>query len=250
MKMTKIAYAISLAAIISVTDTQAAPGFSAGGLVEDASSSSSSQALGFSGNTASSGKQQIASRGWGGGRGSNGASGSLSDAEALTLEHMREEEKLARDVYLTLYGTWEQSVFDNISGAEQRHMNAMGNKIERYGLVDPVVDDSVGVFQTEEFASLYQELTEKGATSLEDALYVGGLIEELDILDLQRAIEESEHGDIINAYENLMRGSRNHLRAFVAQIENLGLVYEAQLMTQEEVDAIANSPIERGGAGR
>ncbi|WP_457674069.1 DUF2202 domain-containing protein [Thiolapillus sp.] len=173
----------------------------------------------------------------------------LSDDEAATLLHMREEEKLARDVYLTLFDTWDAAVFGNISNSEQKHMDTMLSKVEMYELVDPVTDDAVGAFDTEEFADLYVQLTEQGAQSLEAALMVGGLIEELDIMDLQAAIEESDHPDIVQAYENLMRGSRNHLRQFAAQIESLGLIYEAQLMTQEEVDEIINSPMERGGRG-
>lgn len=173
----------------------------------------------------------------------------LSDEEAATLLHMREEEKLARDVYLTMFDAWDAAVFGNISDSEQKHMDTMLSKVELYELVDPVTDDAVGAFETEDFAQLYDQLTEKGMESLEAALMVGGLIEELDILDLQRAIEESDHPDVIQAYENLMRGSRNHLRQFASQIESLGLIYEAQIMTQEEVDEIINSPMERGGRG-
>ncbi len=173
----------------------------------------------------------------------------LSDEEAATLLHMREEEKLARDVYLTLFDAWDAAVFGNISNSEQKHMDTMLSKVEMYDLVDPVTDDTVGAFETEDFAQLYDQLTEKGMESLEAALMVGGLIEELDILDLQQAIEESDHPDVIQAYENLMRGSRNHLRQFASQIESLGLIYEAQMMTQEEVDEIINSPMERGGRG-
>lgn len=173
----------------------------------------------------------------------------LSDEEAATLLHMREEEKLARDVYLTLFDTWDAAVFGNISYSEQKHMDTMLAKVELYELVDPVTDDTVGAFDTEEFAELYEQLTEQGTESLEAALLVGGLIEELDIKDLQRAIEESDHPDVIQAYENLLRGSRNHLRQFASQIESLGLIYEAQIMTQEEVDEIINSPMERGGRG-
>jgi hypothetical protein len=266
MKMTPLAFALPVLAMMSAGAVQAAPSFSIADLVGETAPVDSS--LGFDVPAVVSpapaqptepanpvAGQQPQPGGWGNGIPGAGAGTvtpvliPLSDAEALTLEHMREEEKLARDVYVTLYATWELAVFDNISSAEQNHMNTMESKVEQYELIDPVVDDATGAFQTEEFATLYQELTEKGAGSLEEALYVGGLIEELDILDLQHAIEESDHADIIAAYENLMRGSRNHLRSFVAQIENLGLVYEAQLMTQEEVDAIADSPMERGGSG-
>ena len=187
-----------------------------------------------------------------GGQGNTGTqvTTALSDAEAATLVFMREEEKLTRDVYITLYDQWEHPVFNNISGSEQRHMDSMKSMIDKYGLVDPVTDDTVGIFQNEELSTLYRALIERGNVSLEEALHVGGYIEELDIGDLEEAIAESSHADVVQAYENLERGSRNHLRAFVGQIENLGIVYEAQLMSQEEVDAIVNSATERGGKGR
>jgi hypothetical protein len=172
---------------------------------------------------------------------------SLSDEEAQTLTFMREEEKLARDVYITLYNIWGNDVFNNISRSEQKHMDSMKSQLDKYGLEDPVTDNTVGVFQNEVLADLYDELVARGEASAEEALFVGGFIEELDIGDLEEAIAESTHVDIASAYENLMRGSRNHLRAFVGRIEALGIVYEAQVLPQEEVDAIVNSPMERGG---
>lgn len=195
--------------------------------------------------------------GWKGGKPGAGEPGNvvvqpsveLSSSEASTLVFMREEEKLARDVYITLFDRWEHPVFDNISGSEQRHMDSMKRMIEKYSLADPVVDGTVGVFQNDVLAELYQDLVDRGSVSLLEALHVGAYIEELDIGDLEEAIEASTHADVTQAYENLVRGSRNHLRAFVGQIENLGIVYEAQLMDQEEVDAIVDSATERGGKG-
>lgn len=84
------------------------------------------------------------------------------------LLYMREEEKLARDVYITLYEKWGIPVFNNISN------------------------------------------------------------------------RESDHNDLIQAYEKLMKGSESHLRAFVAQIESRGEVYTAQRMSQADVDEILN----------
>jgi len=171
----------------------------------------------------------------------------LTPEEEATLVFMREEEKMARDVYLVLFDQWGVAVFENIAlRSEQQHMDMMRDMLDRYGIADPVTDDTVGVFVDADLANLYQELVERGTASLEEALMVGALIEEVDILDLMRAIEETSHPDLIEAYENLMLGSRNHLRAFVGQLENLGIVYEAQLMEQELVDEILESPMERG----
>ncbi|WP_177418323.1 DUF2202 domain-containing protein [endosymbiont of Lamellibrachia barhami] len=171
----------------------------------------------------------------------------LSDAETADLLFMREEEKLARDVYRTLSRQWSQPVFYNISTSEQRHMDSLAVLLNRYALLDPVIDDSVGAFVNPELAALYTALSAEGSESLIAALIVGAKIEEIDILDLQRAIAESTHADLIQVYENLMRGSRNHLRAFVRQIEGLGVAYESQMMEQSDVDMILDSPMERGG---
>ncbi|MGI9258025.1 MAG: DUF2202 domain-containing protein, partial [Gammaproteobacteria bacterium] len=45
--------------------------------------------------------------------------GVLSVAEEAGILFMREEEKLARDVYLALGEQWGMNVFDNISSSEQ-----------------------------------------------------------------------------------------------------------------------------------
>jgi len=176
------------------------------------------------------------------------ASGALSSEEAETLTFMAEEEKLARDVYRSLYEKWGIQAFSNISGSEERHMGRMLNSLNQYGLSNPVTDDSTGAFENQELASLYSELVAKGVSSELAALKVGGFIEELDIKDLQEAISQTDRPDLKSSYENLMRGSRNHLRAFVKQI-NQQESYVAQVLPQAEVDAIVNTPSERGGKG-
>lgn len=173
----------------------------------------------------------------------------LSSVETETLRFMREEEKLARDVYITLYNQWKLPVFNNISGSEQRHTDRVKMLLQTYSLTDPVRDDTVGVFTNTTLADLYTQLVARGQKSALDALYVGAFIEETDIADLQKALNDTAHPDIANIYENLMRGSRNHLRAFVGMIEAQGVTYQAQALPQAEVDAIVNSPRERGGPG-
>jgi hypothetical protein len=162
----------------------------------------------------------------------------LDATETEDLLFMREEEKLARDTYLTLYDAWSHAIFRNIARSEQRHMDTMLAMVEYYGLTDPVTDDTVGVFTNPTLAGLYADLIERGSESLLEALHVGAYIEELDIADLRAAIERTDEVLLINAYENLLAGSRNHLRAFVSQINALGVDYVAQVLDQDDVDAI------------
>ena len=146
-----------------------------------------------------------------------GATSALSDAEVETLVYMREEEKLARDVYRTLFTRWNLQIFNNIAGSEQVHMDTLAAMLARYGVTDPVASDSTGSFTNPVLASLYDQLVARGSVSASEAIQVGIFIEETDITDLQKAISESTHDDLDRAYKNLLQGSYNHLQAFTAQ---------------------------------
>lgn len=186
-------------------------------------------AISFSGSAWSAG---------GGKRGVDTTSYTLDEAEQATLLFMREEEKLARDVYLTLYGIHGAEVFANIMESEQRHFDSVGTLIVKYGLTDPASPDVYGVFHDARLQALYDELVARGATDLLSALYVGGLIEETDMDDLANAIEESDQQDLDRTYDNLREGSKDHLRAFVSNIEALGETYTPQYLSAEEVAEI------------
>jgi hypothetical protein len=172
--------------------------------------------------------------------------GELSDVEVEGILFMREEEKLARDVYLTLYDQWEMQVFSNIAGSESTHMEAVKTLIDRYELTDPVEGRDVGEFANQELQALYDQLVEQGSKSLVDALTVGAEIEEIDILDLEEHIAQTDKVDIQRVYENLMRGSRNHLRAFVSSLEQQGTTYEPSYLSSEQFEDILHSGVEQG----
>jgi hypothetical protein len=172
----------------------------------------------------------------------------LSLDEQAGLQFMREEEKLARDSYIMLDDLWGVPVFANIATSEQSHMDAVKTLLDKYQdeVEDPVSDESdLGTFVDQHLQDLFDALMAAGEDSVMAALYVGGTIEETDMQDIQHWIDLADHEDIIDVYESLLCGSRNHLRAFVKQVENRGAVYEAQVLPQEVVDAIADSPTER-----
>ena len=208
-----------------------------------------------------------AGRGGGGGGGGGGSTG-LDAAEETHLIFMREEEKLARDVYLTL-AEWypDQSLFNTIAtNSEQTHTDTMRDKLAQFGVDDPNPDtnllpEMLGVFTGETYGAYFTEkftyLTERGDKSELEALYVGAFIEELDmhdiiecpqvIIDMDNGIGEGECGlnytdetVLITSYNSLVDGSESHLRAYVGQIEAvIGKGnYVAQYLSQEEVDAI------------
>ena len=145
----------------------------------------------------------------------------LTDAEKTTMILMREEEKLARDVYIQMYEFWGATIFSNISVSEQRHMDAVLQLLVKYGIPDPVAGNAVGVFINQDLQKLYTGLIAQGQLSLWDAYRVGRAIEEMDLTDLQKAIDETEKADLENVYANLLRGSFNHLDAFNFHLDSL-----------------------------
>jgi len=193
------------------------------------------------------------------------SSQTLDEHEELHLRFMRSEEKLARDVYTYLGLLYpELKVFGRIDDAEQRHMNAVLDKLVQYGIPDPITNDNTGVFTGEEYGSYftdtYNSLIEMGVSSNLDALYVGALIEELDIHDINLCPEEmllqdngvdddddcgklySDNPDIQRLYTSLLDGSNKHLQAYVRNIERfIGEGnYQAQVLTGEQLNDILN----------
>jgi len=171
-------------------------------------------------------------------------SSGLSDSEINSLVFMREEEKLARDVYLSLYDLWGLHIFQNIANSEQTHTEAVANLLVKFNIPDPADTSPAGVFVNADLQSLYDELTEMGAQSLGDALKVGAAIEEIDILDLQEYMEIIEERAIRQVYENLLKGSENHLRAFTSTLEKqIGEIYQPHSMTEDAYDAIVSGAV-------
>jgi hypothetical protein len=137
----------------------------------------------------------------------------LTENDAATLLFMKQEEKLARDVYRTLHAKWGVAIFSNIANSEQQHMNAVSGLIVRYKLNDPTPAEA-GVFTYPDLQELHDQLVAQGSTSLKDALAVGATIEREDIADLRNAIAATRERPIKNVFNNLLRGSLNHLAAF------------------------------------
>ncbi|MCA9597909.1 MAG: DUF2202 domain-containing protein [Myxococcales bacterium] len=179
--------------------------------------------------------------GTGSGAGFGGSAGVVGTTVADDLTFLREEEKLARDVYLTLYDTWKLMPHQNISKSEQTHMDSVKVVLDTYGLEDPVKDDTVGVFTSSELAKLYTDLVALGNGSEVDSLRAGATIEDLDIRDIEAMRASATEADVLSMYDSLQCGSRNHMRSFYSQLQQRGETYEAQYITAQELADIVGS---------
>lgn len=140
---------------------------------------------------------------------------SNSDATAKELAFMIEEEKLAHDIYQALYDKWGARTFSNIKASETTHQNMLLAVMQSRNLPDPRQAE-IGKFTNQNLQNLYDSLVERGLKSQTEAFEVGVLVEETDIADLKTALTkiDPKDTDVKYAFEALLNGSENHLRAF------------------------------------
>lgn len=164
----------------------------------------------------------------------------LTPAETAAILYMREEEKLARDIYSIFHEFWStepRSIFSNIAQSEQRHGDVLNLLINHYKLLDPVIS-TIGKFTEPKLQQLYQKLLITGQSSITAALEVGAQLEEIDISDLNAMLQHSENPNIQAVYQELLRGSHDHLRAFVHQLKLHHITYTPQTLQQIEFNKI------------
>lgn len=171
--------------------------------------------------------------------------GTLTEQDKTDLQYLQEEEKLARDVYLTLLAKWNLVVFQNISESEQRHTDTALQLLTAYQ-IPTLAQTEVGKFHNPTLQTLYNDLISRGAQNTSEALLVGALVEEVDIADLQKMLSVTKNIDLINSYTKLMLASYRHLNSFVSLWKNQtgSTSYKAQVLSQTEVDKIIScSPL-------
>jgi len=170
----------------------------------------------------------------------------LTQNEIDDLSFLREEEKLARDVYIYSYNKYQIEVFNSISNSEQMHMNSVLNLMNIYGIPDSASTEIV-VFNNQDLQEIYDNLIIQSDISSLEALTVGAIIEDLDINDIDHFINNTTKEDILTVYDKLTCGSKNHIRSYTNQLENNGITYIPQFISIEYYNSILNEP--SGGCG-
>ena len=165
----------------------------------------------------------------------------LTDIEKNDLLFLREEEKLARDIYIYAYTKYQNTVFNSISQSEQKHMDNVLSILNHYSIPDPA-STQIGVFNNATLQSLYNQLISHVDISESESLKVGATIEELDINDIDDFIANTSNSQLLSMYEKLNCGSKNHIRSFTSQIISSGSVFVPQYITVQEYNTILNSP--------
>ncbi len=170
--------------------------------------------------------------------------GGPTTVEQQNLVFMREEEKLAWDLYREMHQIWGLSVFKSVSGEEKEHMKKMLGLLQMYNIPDPVQGDVPGRYVNVYISDIYQSLSQQGRRSVQDALKVCALQEEINILDLIRVSQSATQPKVLEVYAELQRNSISHLRSFAHSLEILGIRYQGVKIPQNTIDSIVQGPMD------
>ncbi len=169
------------------------------------------------------------------------SSTALTVGESEGIKFIREEEKVARDLYQSFYNDTALGIFQDTARSEQSHMDSVTVLLDEYHLQDPV-QEAKGVFLNRSLQVTYDLLLAQGKTSADDALKASATFEEISIMDLEKQIENTDKEDIRTVYNGLLAGSDKHLRSYVGALAERKIKYVPQHLSQQEYDRIVMLP--------
>lgn len=146
---------------------------------------------------------------------------SLTAEQAADLTFSRDEERMALELWTLFDEVYDDrtDVFGNIADSEESHFEAIGDKLDEYGLPDPSEGMDSDEYTDPALQALYDDWETRGLTSLDEALQVGIELEIVDIADLEEKIAKENPADVEQVYVNLCEGSYEHLAAFTETSE-------------------------------
>jgi len=160
-----------------------------------------------------------------------------SPREVQGILFIWEEEKAARDLYISLYNETNLSIFMDLVRSEQNHMDQAKSIIDKFGLQTPV-PDVPGKFENQTLKEIYNRLLAQGKLSHKEALLSAATFEEISIVDLEKEIAATNMEEIEVVYQGLLAGSRKHLRSYVMDLQELEIQYNPQYLSPSEFEEI------------
>ena len=148
--------------------------------------------------------------------------GTASPELTALLTRLREEERMAHDLYAAFASAYPASrPLQRIVASEQRHFDAVGRLLTAYSVTDPSAGREAGSYADAQLQSLYDQWKAQGSTSRLGALKAAVELEKADIADLEKAVAATTEPDVLRVLNRLLTASRRHLEAYSRAVENL-----------------------------
>ncbi len=162
----------------------------------------------------------------------------LTEDMKYALSYMWHEEKLAKDIYLSLNEiNYNKQMYNIATKSETVHENLVEDLAVRYDLNLTNVADYKEYYAKEDLANLaqgefaitkiqdlYNALYDFGKVSPQQTLQVGCMVEVTDINDLNEFIaKSSEASDLLAVFDFLKEGSYKHYWSFDNGLKSIGV---------------------------
>jgi hypothetical protein len=164
----------------------------------------------------------------------------LNEQEIRYLLFMTEEEKLAHDVCLVFQRKYRDRIFPNLRRSERLHMDTMAGLLDRYGLENPT-KSAVGEFDDQRLQGFYDRVFDRGMKNRVEAIMVAALVVEKDVIEIAKAMNNTDEPAIMRVYAKHLSGSERHLKAIVYRLDALGVTYEPVFLSLERYQTILES---------
>lgn len=168
------------------------------------------------------------------------------DADEIEFIYaLREDEKISRDLALSFAELYpNEQFFRRVANAGTTHIETIEALLDYYEIEYPKLS-ARGLFSDEARQEHYDQLLEMGNTE-ENAYRAIAQLEEEDIVAYSEVLNDISNPNIEIVVSNLLRSSKNHLRAVVRQINRLGGEYRPLLLDEATYDKIVSSAPEKG----
>lgn len=162
----------------------------------------------------------------------------IDSSTAEQLRYLHDQEKVALDLDWDFLWIWEDAVFQNLGALERRRMDELVALMAEYGLEPSITGTSQGVYGEDDHLTTWREMRDRGETSLLEAYRAVAYMEEWDISVIRALRDGTQEQAVVDASRKMLAGAENHLKMLVSRIKALGHEYEAQLLSQPDVNAI------------
>lgn len=165
----------------------------------------------------------------------------ISEEESAIIISMKDKEKLTYDVYYSLNEKYSSDIFKKMIQNELQHKELSAGLALKYGInISVNSDNEVGKFSNPKDQNIYDEMMRYGGYSLLDAFRAGARMEEINISEQLDYISKSSNEEIIKVFEIIEKGSEEQLRTFVKELQEEGITYKPNKLSQEDYDRIVS----------
>ncbi|MDU0315341.1 DUF2202 domain-containing protein [Phycicoccus sp. M110.8] len=151
------------------------------------------------------------------GAGTTSQSAGTTGLSAGQLTQLREEERMARDLYTRLASSSGEQLFVRIATAEQRHLDSVEALMRGRGMDPAAAGTSAGTYAVPALQAAYDRWLARGTASDQAAYAVGVELEKRDIADL-RSLAVPTGDSAYRVVSALLAGSEHHLTAFTKAV--------------------------------